>query len=174
MAYVTHSPTQSPTCPAVRCRYHDMESICQHVDAAGDMPKPFMYGTHYSTPGYVMYWLVRAAPGHMLRLQVRPWSGSITVHAFSRWDRQLTFGPAYGDVEAPARQTKGWCVLMIVKLTLLMGVCVAVCAIVLQSGKFDAPDRLFNSLKDSWESATTATTDVKELIPEFYMPGVAH
>jgi hypothetical protein len=47
-----------------------MESICQHVDAAGDMPKPFMYGTHYSTPGYVMYWLVRAAPGHMLRLQV--------------------------------------------------------------------------------------------------------
>lgn len=41
----------------------------------------------------------------------------------------------------------------------------------LQSGKFDAPDRLFNSLKDSWESATTATTDVKELIPEFFMPG---
>jgi factor associated with neutral sphingomyelinase activation len=33
------------------------------------MPAPFMYGTHYSTPGYVMYWLVRAAPGHMLRLQ---------------------------------------------------------------------------------------------------------
>lgn len=47
-----------------------MESLCQHVDVAGDMPKPFMYGTHYSTPGYVMYWLVRAAPGHMLRLQV--------------------------------------------------------------------------------------------------------
>jgi hypothetical protein len=49
----------------------------------------------------------------------------------------------------------------------------AVCALVccLQSGKFDAPDRLFNSLKDSWESATTTTTDVKELIPEFYMPG---
>jgi hypothetical protein len=41
----------------------------------------------------------------------------------------------------------------------------------LQSGKFDAPDRLFNSLRDSWESATTSTTDVKELIPEFYMPG---
>ncbi|KAJ7542680.1 hypothetical protein O6H91_09G006500 [Diphasiastrum complanatum] len=30
---------------------------------------PFLYGTHYSTPGYVLYWLVRAAPGHMLRLQ---------------------------------------------------------------------------------------------------------
>ncbi|XP_024362547.1 uncharacterized protein [Physcomitrium patens] len=30
---------------------------------------PFLYGTHYSTPGYVLYWLVRAAPAHMLRLQ---------------------------------------------------------------------------------------------------------
>jgi hypothetical protein len=34
----------------------------------GGLPA-FMYGTHYSTPGYVMYWLVRAAPAHMLRLQ---------------------------------------------------------------------------------------------------------
>jgi factor associated with neutral sphingomyelinase activation len=32
-------------------------------------PQPFLYGTHYSTPGYVMFWLVRQAPGHMLRLQ---------------------------------------------------------------------------------------------------------
>lgn len=31
---------------------------------------PFLYGTHYSCPGYVMFWLVRAAPAHMLRLQV--------------------------------------------------------------------------------------------------------
>ena len=30
---------------------------------------PFLYGTHYSCPGYVMYWLVRAAPAHLLRLQ---------------------------------------------------------------------------------------------------------
>jgi hypothetical protein len=51
---------------------------------------------------------------------------------------------------------------------LACSVCPGCCA---QSGKFDAPDRLFNSLKDSWESATTSTTDVKELIPEFYMPG---
>ena len=28
---------------------------------------PFLYGTHYSCPGYVMFWLVRAAPGHILR-----------------------------------------------------------------------------------------------------------
>ena len=31
--------------------------------------RPFLYGTHYSCPGYVMYWLVRAAPAHLLRLQ---------------------------------------------------------------------------------------------------------
>lgn len=32
-----------------------------------DSPSPFLYGTHYSCPGYVMFWLVRAAPGHLLR-----------------------------------------------------------------------------------------------------------
>jgi hypothetical protein len=97
-----------PRGPAVRCRFHDMESICQHVDAAGDMPKPFMYGTHYSTPGYVMYWLVRAAPGHMLRLQVRPWFDHITTLHSHGLDRQLTYAPASGSIEAPARHTQQW------------------------------------------------------------------
>lgn len=32
-----------------------------------DSPPPFLYGTHYSCPGYVMFWLVRAAPAHLLR-----------------------------------------------------------------------------------------------------------
>lgn len=31
--------------------------------------KPFLYGTHYSTPGYTLFWLLRALPGHALRLQ---------------------------------------------------------------------------------------------------------
>ena len=41
-----------------------------------DMPEemyqgkyPFLYGTHYSTPGYVLYWLIRRAPEYQLRLQ---------------------------------------------------------------------------------------------------------
>ncbi len=38
-----------------------------HVVQGAD--PPFLYGTHYSCPGYVMYWLVRAAPAHLLRLQ---------------------------------------------------------------------------------------------------------
>jgi factor associated with neutral sphingomyelinase activation len=29
----------------------------------------FLYGTHYSTPGYVLFYLVRQAPEYMLRLQ---------------------------------------------------------------------------------------------------------
>lgn len=34
------------------------------------MPDPkFMYGTHYSTPGYVLFYLIRYAPEYMLRLQ---------------------------------------------------------------------------------------------------------
>ena len=31
--------------------------------------RPFLYGTHYSTPGYTLFWLLRALPAHALRLQ---------------------------------------------------------------------------------------------------------
>ncbi|XP_043828828.1 protein FAN isoform X1 [Dromiciops gliroides] len=35
-----------------------------------EMPEPkFMYGSHYSSPGYVLFYLVRIAPEHMLCLQ---------------------------------------------------------------------------------------------------------
>lgn len=35
-----------------------------------DMPEPkFLYGSHYSTPGYVLYYLVRVVPEHALCLQ---------------------------------------------------------------------------------------------------------
>ncbi|BBN03886.1 factor associated with neutral sphingomyelinase activation [Marchantia polymorpha subsp. ruderalis] len=68
---------------------------------------PFLYGTHYSTPGYVLYWVVRSAPAHMLRLQ---------------------------------------------------------------NGRFDAPDRLFVSMSESWDSVLSNHADLKELIPEFYSP----
>ncbi|GMH42025.1 hypothetical protein BSKO_09944 [Bryopsis sp. KO-2023] len=71
------------------------------------MPPRFLYGTHYSTPGYVMFWLLRSAPGRVLQLQ---------------------------------------------------------------NGKFDAPDRLFCSVAKTWESVTSNAADVKELIPEFFLP----
>ena len=70
------------------------------------MPDPkFLYGTHYSTPGYVLYYMVRQAPEYMLRLQ---------------------------------------------------------------NGRFDAADRSFYAIKDTWNSVLTNDADVKELIPEFY------
>jgi len=34
-----------------------------------DMEEAFLYGTHYSAPGYVLYFLVRSMPEHMLCLQ---------------------------------------------------------------------------------------------------------
>eukprot|EP01006_Ploeotia_vitrea_P017293 TRINITY_DN48389_c0_g2_i1.p1 TRINITY_DN48389_c0_g2~~TRINITY_DN48389_c0_g2_i1.p1 ORF type:complete len:937 (+),score=108.29 TRINITY_DN48389_c0_g2_i1:176-2812(+) len=66
---------------------------------------PCLYQTHYSAPGYVVYYLVRSVPEYML---------------------------------------------------------------LLQKGKFDAPDRLFDSIQDCWASVNSNYADVKELIPEFY------
>ena len=37
--------------------------------ASASSPPPFLYGTHYSTPGYVLFFLARVAPEHMLCLQ---------------------------------------------------------------------------------------------------------
>ncbi|PRW57088.1 beach domain-containing [Chlorella sorokiniana] len=45
----------------LRERYREMASFSPEP--------PFLYGSHYSTPGFTMFWLVRAAPAHMLRLQ---------------------------------------------------------------------------------------------------------
>jgi len=71
-----------------------------------DMPEPkFLYGTHYSAPGYVIGHLFRKFPLYMLRLH---------------------------------------------------------------GGRFDSPDRLFDSIMNEWNSVNNNPADVKELIPEFY------
>uniref|UniRef100_T1JHX1 WD repeat-containing protein 55 homolog n=1 Tax=Strigamia maritima TaxID=126957 RepID=T1JHX1_STRMM len=73
-----------------------------------DMPDPkFLYGSHYSTPGFILYYLVRKVPQLMLCLQ---------------------------------------------------------------SGRFDHPDRMFNSVVDTWKNITSNSSDFKEAIPEFYQP----
>ena len=41
-------------------------------------------------------------------------------------------------------------------------------AIQLQSGRFDCPDRLFFDIAGCWASCMKSTSDVKELIPEFF------
>eukprot|EP00002_Diphylleia_rotans_P002696 TRINITY_DN11707_c0_g1_i5.p1 TRINITY_DN11707_c0_g1~~TRINITY_DN11707_c0_g1_i5.p1 ORF type:complete len:2690 (-),score=406.88 TRINITY_DN11707_c0_g1_i5:1272-9341(-) len=88
-------------------RANDFRSRFENWEEVDGIPK-FHYGTHYSSAGIVLYYLIRLEP--------------FTHH----------------HVE-------------------------------LQSGRFDHPDRLFHSLRETWLSATEYTlSDVKELIPEFY------
>ncbi|KAJ5071714.1 beige/beach-related [Anaeramoeba ignava] len=72
----------------------------------GDTP-PFHYGSHYSSSGGLLYYLIR----------LEPFTG---LHVY------------------------------------------------LQGGKFDQADRVFNSIAEAWNICQTSTSDVKELIPEFY------
>lgn len=46
----------------------------QHM-TADDPEPPFLYGTHYSCPGYILFYRLRELPEHMLRLQ----SGKVCV-----------------------------------------------------------------------------------------------
>jgi factor associated with neutral sphingomyelinase activation len=46
-------------------RFHSMPP----ADTTYGIPPPFLFGTHYSTPGYVLFYLVRVAPEFMLCLQ---------------------------------------------------------------------------------------------------------
>jgi factor associated with neutral sphingomyelinase activation len=74
------------------------------------MPEPkFLYGTHYSNPGYVIGYLVRKFPQYMIKLH---------------------------------------------------------------GGRFDHPDRLFNSIGIDWEICQNNPGSLKELIPEFYEENV--
>lgn len=82
-------------------RYNDLETF-GFTEA-----EKFLYGSHYSSPGIVLHYLIRQEPFTTL-------------------------------------------------------------AIDLQSGRFDCPDRLFFSISESWNSCLTSTSDMKELIPEFF------
>lgn len=41
----------------------------REMPRGGDADPPFLWGTHYSTPGYCLHFLVRSMPEHMLHLQ---------------------------------------------------------------------------------------------------------
>lgn len=38
----------------------------------------------------------------------------------------------------------------------------------LHGGRFDHPDRMFNSIPQTWQNVLNGTSDYKELVPEFY------
>lgn len=67
----------------------------------------FLYGTHYSSPGVILYFLMRQEPFTSMHIE-------------------------------------------------------------LQSGRFDCPDRLFFDISETWKSCLTLSSDMKELVPEFY------
>lgn len=47
--------------------------MSRYKSMQGDMDHAFLYGTHYSAPGYVLYYLVRSMPDQMLCLQNGTW-----------------------------------------------------------------------------------------------------
>jgi WD40 repeat protein len=72
----------------------------------------FLYGSHYSSPGIVLHFLMRQEPFTTMHIQ-------------------------------------------------------------LQSGRFDCADRLFLDVASSWNSCMTSSSDMKELVPEFfYLPEI--
>jgi len=46
-----------------------LEYFQQRFEGMAEIEDPFLYGTHYSAAGYVLYYLVRSMPEHMLCLQ---------------------------------------------------------------------------------------------------------
>jgi len=53
-----------------RTRFHSMAQDLEGDSSAGaGVDQAFLYGTHYSAPGYVLYYLIRNMPEHMLCLQ---------------------------------------------------------------------------------------------------------
>ena len=86
-----------------------LEQLIERYDNLDGFPEDekFLYGSHYSSPGVVLHYLIRQEP-------------YTSMH------------------------------------------------IALQSGRFDCPDRLFFDLGGCWKSCNTSSSDVKELLPEFF------
>ncbi|KCV72949.1 hypothetical protein H696_00503 [Fonticula alba] len=93
------SPTLDLSNPAV---YRDLskpigalnpERLAALRDRYNEMPPPrFLYGTHYSTPGYVLYYLVRVAPEHALCLHGGKYDaadGRVFSRLASTWNNLL-------------------------------------------------------------------------------------
>lgn len=80
-------------------RYNDLDGFSEE--------EKFLFGSHYSSPGVVLHYLIRQEPFTSM-------------------------------------------------------------AVELQSGRFDCPDRLFFNMAQCWRGCMNSTSDVKELLPEFF------
>jgi factor associated with neutral sphingomyelinase activation len=83
-----------------------LKEFRQRYDETPDGADKFLYGSHFSCPGYVIGFHIRSDPQWMIKFQ---------------------------------------------------------------SGKFDNPNRMFKGINKEWKSCNTNPTNVKELIPEFFM-----
>nr|CAD7454369.1 unnamed protein product [Timema tahoe] len=119
-------------------------------DPHGETP-PYHYGTHYSSAMIVCSYLVRMEPfvQHFLRLQLV--FNNLHTPNPQHWSPDQTLFQAYGFApdQSPASDQAST-----------------------GGGHFDLADRMFNSVREAWLSASKHNmADVKELIPEFfYLP----
>ena len=81
---------------------------------------------------------------------------------YESWEHEVIPPFHYGTHYSTAAFTLNWLLRLEPFTTML---------IALQDGKFDHPDRLFSSVGQSWKNCQRDTSDVKELVPEFfYLP----
>ena len=78
---------------------------------------------------------------------------------YSSWEHDQIPPFHYGTHYSTAAFTLNWLIRLEPFTSLFLS---------LQEGKFDHPNRLFSSMKSSWSNCQRDTSDVKELIPEFY------
>lgn len=78
---------------------------------------------------------------------------------YENWDAQGIPPFHYGTHYSTAAFTLNWLIRLEPFTTMFLA---------LQGGKFDHPDRLFSSVNLSWKNCQRDTSDVKELIPEWY------
>lgn len=86
-----------------------IQELRERYDSIPEDEPRFLYGSHYSCPGYVIGYHLRKNPNWMLKFQ---------------------------------------------------------------SGRFDNSDRLFHNIAEEWSTCMTNRQTFKELIPEFYLPGM--
>ncbi|KAH1026812.1 hypothetical protein HUJ05_000430 [Dendroctonus ponderosae] len=78
---------------------------------------------------------------------------------YSSWEHETIQPFHYGTHYSTSAFVFNWLIRMEPFTTMFLA---------LQGGKFDYPNRLFSSIALSWKNCQRDTSDVKELIPEFY------
>uniref|UniRef100_UPI00358F9AE2 neurobeachin-like n=1 Tax=Myxine glutinosa TaxID=7769 RepID=UPI00358F9AE2 len=90
---------------------------------------------------------------------LNPKRAAFFVEHFETWDDEQIPAFHYGTHYSNANFTLSWLLRIEPFTTFFLN---------MQDGKFDHPDRAFSSVVRAWQNCQRDTSDVKELIPEFY------